>query len=46
MRRVYLFLCLMIGAVTMALGNPVDDLLNRIDEGAAAKIQNRACELG
>ena len=39
MRRVYLFLCLMIGAVTMALGNPVDDLLNRIDEGAAAKIK-------
>ena len=39
MRRVYLFLCLMIGAVTMALGNPVDDLLNRIDEGAAAKFK-------
>jgi alpha-N-acetylglucosaminidase len=29
----------MIGAVTMALGNPVDDLLNRIDEGAAAKFK-------
>ena len=39
MRRVYLFLCLMIGAVTIALGNPVDDLLNRIDEGAAAKFK-------
>ena len=39
MRRVYLFLCLMIAAVTMALANPVDDLLNRIDEGAAAKFK-------